>query len=140
MTECRTCKHIHCLANETACPYHEPMRIYIVGPFSAPSKVGEAFNVAAAVKVWHLLTESGYHAFCPQAVSGPLDSVKALTPEFWYRWTLDEMRRSDAVCLVPDDEYHTPIGSSRGCSEEIEEAENRGIPVYTLADLVAVGV
>ena len=134
---CRTCRHDRvCRLAIDGCPSHDPLRLYIIGAFTSPTRLGEQLNVAAAIKTWDALTDAGYHAFCPQAASGPLEAWTKRDPAFWYRWTMREMRRSDACVLVPDDGCHTPLAESDGSRDEIAEAGRLGMRVYALEELV----
>lgn len=99
--------------------------VYVAGPYRAGNRARVTLNIQSARAVGLLAIEKGWSALIPHANTGDLDLYAPTIPdEFWLEATLELMRRSDAVVLVPGHE------ASSGTRAEIAEACRLGIPVF----------
>ena len=102
------------------------MRIYIYAPYRGENSDIIALNVLRAVEIAERLAKNGFwdtfipHLYCYW------DNKYEHPHEFWMKKCLAEVRRSDVLvgCGV----------ITEGCSQEVEEARVRGIPVYNTVD------
>jgi hypothetical protein len=96
--------------------------VYVANRFTAPTQWQRRRNVHAAELMSLAVAELGA---MPLNVTKNTENFFGLfEDEFWYRGTLELMRRCDAVILVPGWE------GSKGVAGEIEEAKLRGIPCF----------
>ena len=100
--------------------------IYIAGKFTAPNSWQRAQNIRAAEIVGFAVAQAGAMPLIPHANTAHFDGT--CSPEFWYEGTLELLRRSDAVMLVPEWE------DSRGVKPELEEARTRKMPIFMRID------
>jgi hypothetical protein len=99
--------------------------VYVAGPYRANTRKGIELNIQAARAVGLLCCRKGWSPVIPHANTGHLDGVDpTISDAFWLAATMELLRRSDAVVLVPGWEI------SSGTRDEIIEAQMRGIPVY----------
>lgn len=100
--------------------------VYVAGPYrSADGHAGVQANIEAARRVGIAVVAKGYSVIVPHTNTGNFEqSLPELGDNFWLDATLEQMRRCDAVVLVPGWE------SSLGTRGEIVEAECCAIPVY----------
>lgn len=75
------------------------------------------------------LMELGFSVICPWN-DWELAVLKMLPAEVWKAASMEQLRRSDALCIVPGWE------NSQGTKDEMEEANRLGIPIFfTVEDL-----
>lgn len=99
--------------------------VYVAGPYRGPNRAAIELNIQAARHVGKLCCVKGWSPIIPHANTGHLDEALPGTPdEFWLESTMELLRRSDAVVLVPGWDM------SSGTLAEIREAQRRGIPVF----------
>lgn len=102
--------------------------VYIAGPYTAKSRWDVTCNVNAAKRVALEVGTLGLFPVTPHVLGSGFEDCQ--TEEFWYRGTLELLRRCDAVILVPGWE------NSKGATEERRAALELGLPVFErVADL-----
>lgn len=100
--------------------------IYVAGKFTAPNAWGVHRNVRRAEAVAYAIAEAGAMPLCPH--TNTQHFFGTLTEEFWYKGTLELLRRCDAVMLVAEWE------DSKGVKAELEEARARNMPIFACID------
>jgi hypothetical protein len=96
--------------------------VYIAGPFRAHTAWGIAENVRAAERLGLEVCKLGLMALIPHANTAHFHGE--LTEDFFLDGTMELLRRSDAVMLLPD------WGKSIGTVREVSEAKKLEIPVF----------
>lgn len=96
--------------------------IYIAGPYSAPTAVQRAANVQRAREVAAQVAALGAFPVTPHLLGTGIED--AGDDAFWYRGTLELMRRCDAVVVL------SGVDDSKGTRAEIDEAKRLGVPVF----------
>src|SRR4030042_1447614 len=98
--------------------------IYIAGPYKDPTRYGVLCNIMrareAALDVWQL----GHAALCPHSNTAFFGGARGILDSAWYEGDLEMLRRCDGVYLVDGWE------NSRGTLEEIDLAQELGLPIY----------
>ena len=97
-----------------------PLRIYVAGPFSAPTHEGRLANMRKACEVGARLAKLGHDVHVPHATTAPLDGV--LPYERFMRLDLGIIQRWATALFY--------MGSSPGADRELSYAKSLGIPVY----------
>lgn len=109
------------------------MHVYVAGPYSPyETKEGSTSttdaNVSRAAHYAARVFSTGNTAITPHLLT---DTPAGLMPDsiredepFWYKVTMDMLRRCDAILVVPCWQYST------GTLREIEYAHEKGIPIY----------
>lgn len=107
-------------------------RIYVAGPYSAPSVLEGLENIRAGIRASREIFEAGDAPFCPWLdflfVLVRDDGGRQMTVEDYYAYSLKWLEVSDAVVVLPGWER------SQGTLKEIKAAEARAIPVYTFEE------
>jgi hypothetical protein len=101
-------------------PPKKMKRIYVAGPFTAPTRQGVTDNINAAISYGESIDRLGGNAFVPHI----FDRWDARFPAGYERWMkkcLDEVARCDALFLMN--------GPSPGAQREVKLARSLGIPV-----------
>lgn len=110
------------------------IRVYVAGAMSSDNILGVLGNISEGVKYGALLLKEGFAPFVPHLdVAFRLQQGKDynIPMEYYYNYTMEWLRVSQYVLVVPDWE------ESVGTRKEIEMAEKLGIPVYyNLEDLL----
>ena len=103
------------------------LRVYVAGPFTAPTRGGVMDNVDRAIRAGEEVDKiQGCSSFVPHCWSR-WDDVCPGGYERWMEKCFDELARSDALFVMQ---------GSPGTNREIDFAHSRGIPVaYTLEEL-----
>ena len=96
--------------------------VYIAGPFRAPTAWGIAENIRQAERLGLEVAKLGLMPLIPHANTAHFHGE--LPDEFFLDGTMELLRRSDAVMLLPDWER------SSGARAEVAEAERIRIPVF----------
>lgn len=112
-------------------------RIYVAGPFTAPTPDAIRDNIRRAAALGHEVRKLGAYALVPHLIGAPYvhaASAAEFPDDFGYRWWIEEtlawMRTCDGVIMTPDWE------SSNGARGERDDARGRGQPVFlSLAQL-----
>ena len=101
--------------------------IYVAGPYSAGNVIDVLKNIGRGQKVCAELFQRGFAPFCPwHDKSFITDNPEAVfNVEQFYEYSMEFLRRSDAVLLIPG------WKDSKGTLSEIKTAESFGIPVFT---------
>jgi len=109
--------------------------VYVAGPLSDGGTLDEYArieNVKVAMEVSLELIKSGIAAFCPHLTyfcEIEFEYSKDMDFRRWMDYCLSIVRRCDALLRLE--------GHSTGSDEEVETAENIGIPVfYRIEDLL----
>lgn len=96
--------------------------IYVAGPYRAATAWGVEQNVRRAEE-WALrVAFAGAMPLCPHTNTRFFHGVGP--DEFWLAGTMELLRRSDAILLIPE------WSRSSGACAERAEAERRGIPIF----------
>jgi Domain of unknown function (DUF4406) len=96
--------------------------VYVAGKFRGPDHWAIQKNIQEAERVaWHLWAK-GYSVICPHLNTAHFQG--SLPDDIWLYGDLEQVRRSDAVVLVPG------WAASTGTKGEVEFAKERGIPVF----------
>lgn len=103
-------------------------RVYIAGPYSAPSREGREDNFHRAVAVGAAVLAAGCHPVIPHATGILLEHIED-SYEFWIEATLRELRTCDACVMVPNWQ------SSKGSVGEHADCLARGVPVFEVAQV-----
>lgn len=106
-------------------------RIYVAGPYSAPTYAERLANVGEAMGVFLKLLELGHAPFCPH-LSHFLDEAathlgRPVSYEQWLAYDLVWVKQCEALYL---------IAPSPGALREVEYALSQGITVFTSISLL----
>jgi nucleoside 2-deoxyribosyltransferase len=96
--------------------------VYIAGKYRGPNAWAIEQNIRAAEEVAAQVWAMGMVALCPHANSRHMDGVAS--DEVFLEGTMELLRRSDAVVLVPN------WRDSAGARAEVDEAHRLAIPVF----------
>ena len=108
-------------------------RIYIAGPYSA-NNIHDGFrNMRVGMKMAVRLLSGKFAPFCPwldyQMIL--MDTYNKIPPERFYEYSLQWLRVSDAMLVLPGWQ------NSKGTKKEIAFAENYRIPIFfKIEDLI----
>jgi len=104
--------------------------VYVAGPFTAPTAWEIECNVRAAEAMGVEVAGIGAMPLIPHANTRFFHGCK--TPDFWYKGTIELLRRCDAMLIVP--------GSfqSKGVRAEIDLANECGIPYFHSCEELSV--
>ncbi len=106
-------------------------RIYLAGAYSATSTIAALDNIRRGIRAATEVLLAGDAPFCPwldhQFVLA-LREGEALTASDLFAASLEWLKSAEAVVVLPG------ADNSVGAQKEIKIAEERGIPVYTLAE------
>lgn len=98
--------------------------VYVAGPYTAPTVWEIECNVRRAEEAGLYVVECGAMPIIPHTNTRFFHGLK--TPEFWYEGTLELLKRSDAILLIPGWE------SSRGAVNERQWALDNDLEVFHL--------
>jgi hypothetical protein len=102
-------------------------RIYIAGPYSADNVITVLDNIREGMRMGTKLLAMGYSPFVPWHdfhFQLMLYEGETLTVDDYYRYSMDWLRVSDALLVLPNSE------DSKGTQAEVKLARELGIPVY----------
>jgi hypothetical protein len=105
-----------------------PPRVYVAGPYSAPSLGARKKNVRRAVKAARLIVDFGGHPAVPHLVGFECEDAQP-SWEWWMAATSRELSTCDACVVVEDYE------GSRGTELEIAQCRRERRPVFFLSKL-----
>src|SRR5262245_31906922 len=106
--------------------------VYVVGPFSAPTRAGVEANIDRAERVGLELARLGYFPIIPHTNTRHPEFSKAQEYGFWVAGYLKVLAACRAVVMVPGWQV------SEGASKEYAEAARIGIRVFeTVSELEA---
>ena len=99
--------------------------IFVAGAYHAPTYLQIDRRIHLAERYAVALWKAGYGAFCPHLNTAHFEAKAPSVPESRYK-VFDRRMLSccDAVLALPN------WKSSQGATEEIEQAQELGIPVY----------
>ena len=103
------------------------MRVYVAGAYSADNVVGILNNMNKGIRLSTQVLLKGFSPFCPWLdfqFQLNLREDETLTVDDYYRYSIDWLKVSDAVLLVPGWE------NSGGTLEEIRIANELSIPIF----------
>jgi len=92
--------------------------VYIAAPYTIPDPVE---NTHKAIEMANKLILEGIFPIVPH-LTLLWHAVTPFSSKFWYDYTLELMKRCDAVLRIP--------GESAGADLEIKTAQKLGMPVY----------
>lgn len=95
--------------------------IYVAGPFRADTAWGVEQNVRRAEEAGLRIAHAGASPLIPHANTRFFHGE--LSDEFWLAATMELLRRSDAIYLLPQ------WDQSLGACQEYEEARRLGLPI-----------
>jgi hypothetical protein len=102
------------------------MRVYVSGPYTAPTGEGVMQNVTRAIEAGIVLMKMGHEPLVPHLMlwldRQAQEKGITFTYEDWMRVDLAWMMQADAVLWLSE---------SPGANTERHAAERAGIPVYT---------
>lgn len=102
-------------------PGHE--RIYIAGPYSAPTREGVEANTRRAVEAAAEIMRRGHDAHCPHCATDPIDRLAPdLGYERWMRLDFSIIQQWATAVLY--------LAPSPGADRELAEAKRLGLKVY----------
>lgn len=103
------------------------MRVYVAGQYSADNVIDVLKNIGKGRKACAELFHLGFSPFCPwHDAAFIIDNPSAdFTVEQFYRYSIEWLKVSDAVLLLPGWKL------SKGTLAEIKIAEELGIPIFT---------
>jgi hypothetical protein len=116
-------------------PEPRPPRIYVIGPFRAPTEYERRANIARAEALALEVAKLGAHFFCPHTHTAHFDGL--LTDEYWIGLGLAWLAKCDAAVLVPGwQDYLNPASerSSHGSIAEMAWMLEHDRPVLLSAD------
>jgi 2'-5' RNA ligase len=107
------------------------MRIYVAGPYTAPTAEGKLENTNRAIDAGIELIKRGHSPFVPHLTHFIDERATAqgydIPWEKWMELDFGELDVSDALLF---------LAPSRGALMELERAQSRGIPIYrSIADV-----
>lgn len=109
--------------------------VYIAGPYRAATPAGIELNIQAARSLGLQAVRRGWAPIIPHCNFALLDLVDPnIGDSFWLAATMEHMRRSDAVLLVPGWQ------NSSGTQAEVREAHRLNIPVFHTLEKLTDGV
>lgn len=109
----------------------EPSKIklvYVACALSAPTEVETRLNIQAARHAGYKIAKAGFYPVMPTVNTEGFEDANTL--EFWYKSTLELLRRCDAVYVVNGSH------ESSGVKGEVCEAHNLGLPVFDAIELI----
>ena len=99
--------------------------VYVAGAYTSPTYLGVEANIAAAREACAVLAGMGIAYLSPHQNSAHMEVIAPdVPPEFWYEMTMEMLRRSDAILLLPN------WTKSHGAQQEDEEAHRLGLPKF----------
>jgi len=103
----------------------KPQRIYIAGPYSAPTKEQRNRDIETARYNCALLMKAGHYPFCPHTMSAKFDDdFPEIGYEQYMKMYLHWMRFCDSV--YPLENWHLSNGTAR----ELQVADRMALPIY----------
>lgn len=96
--------------------------VYVAGKFTGATQWAIAQNIRKAEEAGIEIARLGAMPLIPHANTANFHGE--LTTAFWYEGTLELLRRSDAVFLLPNWEV------SKGARDEHKEAVRIGMPLF----------
>ena len=107
--------------------YKKRIRLYVAGQYSADNVIDVLKNIGKGRKACAELFQLGFSPFCPwHDAAFIIDNPDAFfTVEQFYRYSIEWLKVSDAVLLLPGWKL------SKGTLAEIKIAEELGIPIFT---------
>lgn len=107
----------------------QPLRVYVAGPYSAPSREAVLANVDRAARAATEVMRRGHDAFCPHTMSDPIEQIdgrRGIGYEDYMRvdFGIIDAWASALLYLAP----------SPGADRELERAKALGLPVFRSVD------
>jgi hypothetical protein len=116
------------------------LKIYVAGAYSDTNVLGVLRNIGRGEYWASQLFMRGYAPFTPwHDKTFVIQNWKEdFTVDQFYNYSMEWLKVSDAVFIVPNHVGLKDWGDSKGTLKEIEEAKHLGIPVfYSLKELEA---
>lgn len=107
-------------------PMRDPFRIYIAGPYSAPTTAQVEANVRRAVFAAARVFSIGHYAFCPHAATHKIHEAAPQDYEVWMGFDMSILERWANAILV--------VGPSPGADRELLRARELGLAVFNSVD------
>jgi len=102
----------------------KPLRIYVAGPYSAPTKKGRTENIQQASEVAAVLAMAGHHPFCPHMHTAEWDDHYPMDWDYYMAHGLAMQRVMQAAFFQGD------WRNSNGSLVEYEQATNWGQQIF----------
>ena len=107
------------------------MKVYIAGPYSAPTEEARLANTMRAIEAHIELVQKGHQPFCPHLCFFTEEHARDLGIEFtyeeWFKCSVVYLRHCDALLHLA----HSP-----GADRELGMAMAIGLPVYLTTEAV----
>jgi len=100
--------------------------IYIAGPYRHKDPVGQATNIAIAMKYAKATWAAGYYALCPHLNTQMFDGLA--DDNVFLEGYIEMVKRCDAVVVLPN--HH----ESEGTMAELAVARENNIPIIQCPD------
>ena len=103
------------------------MKVYVAGAYSADNVIKVLNNMNKGIRLATVLMLDGFSPFCPWLdfqFQLALREGEELKAENYYRYSIDWLKVSDAVLLVPGWQ------NSKGTLNELEIANKLEIPIF----------
>lgn len=116
------------------------IKVYVAGAYSDDNVLGVLKNIGRGQYYAGQLFMEGFAPFTPwHDKTFVIDNWEEdFTVEMFYNYSMEWLRVSDAVFVVPNYPGMTSWKDSKGTLAEIDEAKKLGIPVfYNIIDLIS---
>lgn len=100
--------------------------IYVAGPYRGLNREAVELNIQSAKAVGLEAIKRGWSPIIPHMNTAHLDALINLDDQFWLDATMALLQRCDALVLCPE------WKRSAGTMAELNEAERRGIDIYSI--------
>ncbi len=101
-----------------------PMRIYVAGKYSGPTRAEIDRNVEKADEAAREIARRGHTPFCPHKLTDYWENDPVLTFEDFLRIDKDWLRFCDAILILDN------WKDSRGATQELEYARALGLKIF----------
>jgi hypothetical protein len=126
--KCPVCNPTFHIGGKPIKPSKPIKLIYIACALTAPTEFERNLNIQAARHAGYKIAKAGFYPVMPTVNTEGFEDANTL--DFWYRSTMELLRRCDAVYVVNGSH------ESSGVKAEVCEAVNIGLPVFESIELI----